>query len=140
MKTTTVPVTAPKWTIIDADGKNLGRLSAKAAMILRGKHKASFSPHQLCGDHVIIINASKLKFHPVKLQRKQYTTHSGYLGHIRTTSLEKMMEKDPTKVIETAIKGMLSNNRLRNEMLKRLHVFAGADHKHEAQMPTPVTL
>lgn len=135
MKTTTVKEPASKWVIIDAEGQNLGRLAARVAFMLRGKHRASFSAHKVTGDNVIVINASKLKFHPTKLTRKQYVSHSGYLGHIRTTSLERMMEKKPESVIERAVKGMLPANRLRPTLLKRLHVYADAEHKHEAQKP-----
>ena len=140
MKTTTVKEPAMKWVLIDAEGQNLGRLAARVAMLLRGKHRAEFSPHMICGDHVVIINAAKLNFHPTKLRRKQYVRHSGYLGHLRTTSLESMMEKKPTEVIERAVKGMLPSNRLRPTMLKRLHVFADAEHTHTAQQPEALTL
>lgn len=139
MKTSTVKPEAPKWILLDADGQNLGRLATKAASFLRGKHRPSFSPHQLCGDHVVIINASKLKFHPVKLRRKTYSKHTGYIGHLRTTSLDKMMQDRPTEVIERAVKGMLPSNRLRVSMLKRLHVFAEAEHKYDAQKPIPLS-
>lgn len=135
MKTTTVPAPAPKWVLLDAEGQNLGRLASKAAMILRGKHRVTFSPHQLCGDHIVIINAAKLHFPPKKLTRQKYVKHTGYLGHIRTRTLGQMMEDKPTRVLELAIKGMLSNTRLRPGMLKRLHVFADAEHTFAPQKP-----
>ena len=130
----------PKWILIDAEGQNLGRLAAKTAMILRGKTKASFTPHQLCGDHVVIINAKKLHFHPTKHRRKIYVTHSGYLGHIKTKSLQQMIDKKPEQMIELAVKGMLPRNRLARQMLKRMHVYADAAHEHEPQQPVPLTL
>lgn len=140
MKTSTIPVQAPKWVIIDADGQSLGRVAAKVAHLLRGKHRPSFSPHQLCGDHVVVVNISKLGFHPTKLDRKTYTKHTGYIGHLRTTSLRKMMEDRPTEVMVKAVKGMLPSNRLATQMLKRLHVFAEAEHDHEAQQPEPLSI
>ena len=140
MKTSTVPVSAPAWYLIDAEGQNLGRMAAKVARVLRGKEKATFSRHQLCGDHVVIINADKMAFHPTKLYRKTYTKHTGYLGHISTQSLEKMLEKDPSAVIKKAVHGMLPGNRLRPQMLKRLHIVTGTEHAHEAQKPQPITI
>jgi large subunit ribosomal protein L13 len=140
MKTSTIPPQAPSWLLVDAEGQNLGRLAASVATLLRGKHKASFSPHQLCGDQVVVINAAKLDFHPVKLQRKQYAKHTGYIGHLKVTSLERMMKEKPEEVIERAVKGMLPSNRLRAQMLKRLHVSADDQHAHTAQTPSPVSL
>lgn len=139
MKTTTVKEPASKWVLIDAEGQNLGRLAARVAFILRGKHRATFSAHKVSGDNVIVINAAKLKFHPTKLFRKQYVSHSGYLGHMSMTSLERMMEKKPTSVIERAVRGMLPANRLRPTLLKRLHVYADAAHNHEAQKPEVIS-
>ncbi len=140
MKTSSPTPAEPKWIIIDAKDQNLGRLAAQVATILRGKNKATFSPHQLCGDHVVVINASKLYFHPTKHRRKVYVTHSGYIGHIKTKSLQEMIDKKPTEMIEIAVKGMLPKNRLARLMMKRLHVFAEEAHTHEAQTPTPLTL
>lgn len=140
MKTTHLKPADPQWVIVDAEGQNLGRLSTKIATILRGKHRATYSPHQLCGDHVVVINAQKLHFHPTKHRRKIYVSHSGYLGHLKTWSLQSMIDKKPTQMIEKAVKGMLPKNRLSRQMLKRLHVYAGAQHKHEAQQPTPLSL
>ncbi|MAE68310.1 MAG: 50S ribosomal protein L13 [Candidatus Peribacteraceae bacterium] len=139
MKTTHLKPADPQWILVDAEGQNLGRLSTKIATILRGKHRASFSPHQLCGDHVIVINAEKLFFHPTKHRRKIYVKHTGYLGHLKTWSLKEMIEKKPTEMIEKAVKGMLPKNRLSKQMLKRLHVYAGPEHQHEAQKPQPLT-
>ncbi len=140
MKTTTVPVSAPKWHIIDAEGQSIGKIAVKAAMVIRGKHKATFSPHQLCGDHVIVINAEKVKLPPKKGLRKMYHRHTGYPGNMKHSNLTQMLEKKPTYVIENAVKGMLEANRLRQQMVKRLHVFVGADHPYNAQQPSPLTL
>ena len=139
MKTSTIPVSAPAWHIVDADGANLGRTAAAIATVLRGKHKPEYSPHQLCGDHVVVINASKLGLHPTKLYRKSYVKHTGYLGHFKRMFLGEKMEKDPADVIVRAVKGMLPKNRLRAQMLKRLHVFADAEHPHAAQKPTALS-
>lgn len=141
MKTSTVPVSAAAdWRVIDATGMKIGRLSTRLAMVLRGKHKPSFSPHQLCGDHVIVLNAEKLDVSPEKARRKTYVRHTGYFGHISFMSLGKMMEKSPEKVIEKAVYGMLPRNRLRLQMMKRLHVFTGSEHPYAAQKPTNLTL
>ena len=140
MKTSTVPTTAPAWRIVDAEGKNLGRLATAVATALRGKDKPSFSPHQLCGDHVVVINAEKLHFHPSKLYRKSYVKHTGYIGHISRMFLGEKMEKNPEEVIERAVKGMLPRNRLRPQMLKRLHVVKGPEHKYAAQKPEALSV
>ncbi len=140
MRTTIVKPQAPKWILIDAADQSLGRLSAQIATMLRGKHKPQFSPHQMHGDHVVVINASKLKFQPAKLHRKKYFTHTGYFGNLKTITLGALFEKDPVKVIEKAVKGMLPKNRLRNEMMKRLHVSADDSHEYEAQKPELLTI
>jgi len=115
-------------------------MASRIALLLRGKNKPSFSPHQVCGDHVVIVNAEKLTFTPAKFRRKTYYSHSGYLGHLRAIPLEKMFEEAPAKLIERSIRTMLPNNRLRPKILKRLHVFAGATHPFEAQKPVPTSL
>ncbi len=140
MKTTLVKAPAPKWHLVDAAGLSLGRLSSKIATMLRGKHRASFAPHQFSADHIVVINAKDLKFGERKLIQKTYRTHSGYLGHMREQSLQRLMEKKPEAVIEMAVKGMLPHNRLRTRMMKHLHVFPGAEHTHTAQQPAPLTL
>ncbi len=140
MKTSTIPPSAPRWLLIDADGKNLGRIAARVSMILRGKHRATFSPHQISGDHVVIINAGKIAFPASKLRRKTYYRHSGYLGHLKATPLEKMLADKPAKVMEKAVYGMLPINRLRAKAMQRLHVFAAAEHTHTAQKPVPLPL
>ncbi len=140
MKTTTVPVTAPAWHLVDADGQTIGRLAAKIAHVLRGKHKPTFSPHQLCGDHIVLVNVEKLAVTPAKAMKKLYRDHTGYPGHLKTRTLGKVMKEDPAEAIERAVKGMLPANRLRPQMLKRLHVFQGAEHTYAAQKPAPLTL
>lgn len=140
MKTSNIPVSAPAWHVIDADGQTLGKIAVKAAMLIRGKHKVTFSPNQLCGDHVIVLNAGKIKLPPKKGMRKTYYRHTGFPGNMKIVSLDKMLEKKPTFVIEVAVKGMLEDNRLRREMLKRLHVFAEGEHPYEAQKPVAITL
>ncbi|PIR53108.1 50S ribosomal protein L13 [Candidatus Peregrinibacteria bacterium CG10_big_fil_rev_8_21_14_0_10_49_10] len=140
MRTSTLPVSAPSWVLFDAEGQSLGRMSTRIAHYLRGKQRSSFSPHQLCGDHVVVINASKLAFTQKKLTQKTYKKHSGYMGHLKVRTLENMMEKSPEKLVNITVKGMLPANRLRPEMLKRLHVFTGAEHPYAAQQPTPLPL
>lgn len=140
MKTSSVPVSAPAWHVIDADGQTLGKVAVKAAMLVRGKHKVTFSPNQLCGDQVVVINASKIKLPPKKGMRKTYYRHTGFVGNMKIVSLDKMLETKPEFVIEVAVKGMLEDNRLRQQMLKRLHVFADGEHPYAAQKPAPVTL
>ncbi len=140
MKTSTVKPSAPQWVLVDASGQTLGRIATQIAHMLRGKHRPSFSPHQLCGDCVVVINAAELSFEPRKLSQKTYVKHSGYLGHLKSTSLATMMEKKPEEVIRLAVKGMLPANRLRPSMLKRLHIFKGSEHTHTAQQPTPLTV
>lgn len=140
MKTSSPKPAEPKWILIDAKGQNLGRMATRIATILRGKHRASYSPHQLCGDHVVVINAKELEFHPTKHRRKVYVKHTGYLGHLKMWSLQQMIDKRPTDMITIAVKGMLPKNRLARQMMKRLHVFAGAEHQHEAQKPELLTL
>jgi len=140
MKTTTVPVSAPAWFVIDADGQSIGKVAVKAATYLRGKHKASFSPHQLCGDQIIVINAAKLALPPKKGLRKTYHRHTGYPGNMKHTSLSHMMERDPQYVVENAVKGMLEDTRLRQKMMRRLHVFIDGAHPYEAQQPKPLSL
>ena len=140
MKTSNPVPAEPKWILVDAEGQNLGRLAVKVAKILRGKDRATYCPNVLCGDHVIVINAQKLEFHPTKHRRKIYVKHSGYLGHLKTFSLQQMIDNRPTVMVELAVKGMLPRNRLARQMLKRLHIYAGAAHKHEAQQPQALSL
>ena len=125
-----------KWYVIDAEGKPLGRVASKAAHILRGKHKATYTPHIDCGDYVIIVNASKVLLTGNKLEDKKYYSHSGYPGGLRTRTAKEMIEKYPEEMVEKAVKGMLPKNRLGRAMYKKLFVYAGSEHKHMAQKPS----
>lgn len=140
MKTSTIPVSAPAWYVIDAEGQSLGKIAVKAATYLKGKHKPTYAPHQLCGDQIIVINAAKIDLPPKKIFRKTYFRHTGFPGGKKIVGLQEMIEKKPEYVIEHAVKGMLPDNRLAREMMKRLHVFAAAEHDHEAQKPSPLAL
>ncbi len=140
MKTTTVPVSAPTWLVIDATDQSFGRLATQVATLLRGKHKASYSPHQLCGDQVIVINAAKLGVSEEKKGRKTYFHHTGHLGHSTVTTLRKMMEEKPEEVIRKAVYGMLPRTRLRLELMRRLHIFRDDKHPYAPQKPVPYTL
>ena len=138
---TSFPAQAPiQWYILDASDKVLGRMAAEVANVLRGRNKVCYVPHMRCGDHVVIINAEKVKITGNKLAQKSYFRHAGYLGHLRETPLKDMMVKNPTMVIEHAVKGMLPKNLTRQHTLKQLHVFAGSAHTHEAQKPAPFPL
>ena len=123
------------WFIIDAEGKNLGRLATKAATILRGKHKPTFTPHVDCGDYVIIINASKVNLTGNKLDKKIYYNHSGFPGGLRERTARVMKEKYPVEMVERAIKGMLPKWRLGRQMYTKLFVYEGAEYKQVAQKP-----
>lgn len=124
-----------KWYVIDAEGKTLGRLASEAATILRGKHKPTFTPHMDMGDHVIIINAEKVHLTGNKLQDKLYHFHSGYTGGLKTFTAGQMKQSRPVKMLELAIKGMLPKNRLGRQIYRKLNVYAGPEHPHQAQMP-----
>ena len=123
------------WYVIDATGKSLGRVASKAACILRGKHKATYTPNVDCGDYVIIINAEKVKLTGNKLEQKMYYNHSGYTGGLRERNAKVMLEKYPEEMMERAIKGMLPHNRLGRKMGKKLFVYRGSEHRHMAQQP-----
>ncbi|NLC48551.1 MAG: 50S ribosomal protein L13 [Tenericutes bacterium] len=127
--------TEHKWFIIDAENQILGKVAALAASMLRGKHKPTYTPHVDCGDNIIIINAEKVKLTGNKLEQKMYYNHSGYPGGLRERTAKTMIEKYPVEMIERAVKGMLPNGRLGRQMYKKLFVYAGSDHKHEAQKP-----
>ena len=124
-----------KWYVIDAEGKSLGRVAAKAAHVLHGKHKATFTPHIDCGDYIIIINAEKVNLTGNKLENKMYYNHSMYPGGLRERSAKVMREKYPVEMVERAVKGMLPHNRLGRQMYKKLFVYAGENHPHMAQKP-----
>ena len=125
------------WYIIDAAGKPLGKTAAAAANILRGKHRPEFTPHVDCGEFVIIINASKAVLTGKKLDQKFYRTHSGYIGGLKETSYRKLMSEKPEFAMEHAIKGMLPHNSIGDKAITRLKVYAGAEHKQQAQQPVP---
>ena len=127
------------WYVVDATDQVLGRLASGVAAILRGKHKPTFTPHLNSGDHVVVINAAKVKVTGSKLQTKEYTRYSGYPGGLRKRTLEKAQELDPTFPVTTAVRGMLQRNTLGADMLKRLRVYAGAEHGHAAQKPKVIT-
>lgn len=140
MKTSTPKATAPTWYIVDATGQRIGRMSTRIAHVLRGKHKPTFSAHQMCGDVVIVINAEKMDVTPEKGRRKTYYKHSGMLGSMKDFSLTEMMERDARKVIELAVYGMLPRNRLREDILHRLHVYNDDKHRFAAQKPVALDL
>jgi large subunit ribosomal protein L13 len=127
-----------KWYVVDADGQVLGRLATRVATILRGKHKPTFSPHLDVGDHVVVINAEKVQLTGRKLKNKQYRWHTGYIGGLKEVSAETMLRTHPDRVIEWAVEGMLPKNRLGRAMAKKLKVYRGGEHPHEAQQPQPL--
>ena len=129
-----------KWVVIDAEDAVLGRLASKTAFILRGKHRASFTPHSDTGDNVIVINAEKVKLTGNKWEDKKYIRHTGHPGGQRIATAREVMDKDPIRLVEKAVKGMLPKNKLGRAIYKNLHVYAGAEHKHEAQKPTSIDL
>ncbi|WP_414055696.1 50S ribosomal protein L13 [Macrococcus equi] len=124
-----------KWYVIDAEGKTMGRLSSEVASILRGKHKPTFTPHVDCGDHVILINADKIYLSGNKAEDKIYYRHSNHPGGLKSISAGELREKNPVRLMETSIKGMLPKGSLGDKMFKKLHVYAGAEHPHTAQQP-----
>lgn len=128
-----------KWYVVDAEGCTLGRLASEVAKILRGKNKPQFTPHIDTGDYVIITNAEKIKVTGKKLSQKIYYHHSGYVGGMKETTLSEMLAKKPERVLELAVKGMLPKGPLGRKMYKKLFVYAGPEHKHEAQKPETLT-
>jgi len=128
-----------KWYVVDASGMTLGRLASAVASVLRGKNKPIFTPHMDTGDYVIVINAEKIKVTGKKLDQKIYYHHSGYVGGLKETTLKEKLAKKPEQVIELAVKGMLPKGPLGREMYRKLYVYAGPDHKHEAQKPEVLT-
>ena len=123
------------WYLVDAEGKTLGRLASQIAVVLRGKRKPTYTPHVDVGDFVIVVNAEKIVVTGNKRESKLYWRHSGYIGSIRSQSLGDLLEKRPTEVIRRAVKGMLPRNRLARQQLRKLKVYAGAEHPHQAQKP-----
>ena len=129
-----------KWYVVDATGCTLGRLSSEIAKVLRGKNKPTYTPGVDTGDYVIVVNAEKIKVTGKKLEQKLYISHSDYPGGVRETTLKEMLEKKPEEVIRLAVKGMLPKGPLGRQMLDKLHVYAGPEHKQEAQKPEVLTL
>jgi large subunit ribosomal protein L13 len=129
-----------RWFVVDAQGKVLGRLATEVARVLRGKHKAIFTPHLDTGDNVIVINADKIELTGNKADQKTYFRHSGYMGGEKFIPYRQMLSKHPERVIELAVKGMLPKNALGRQMRSKLRVYAGAEHPHVAQNPEPLTL
>lgn len=129
-----------EWLLVDANGKTLGRLASEIARRLKGKHKPIFTPHVDTGDYVVVVNASKIAVTGNKLKDKMYYRHTGYIGNLKSISLEKQLQKAPERVLETAVRGMLPRNPLGRAMMRKLRIFAGEDHKHQAQQPRPVDL
>jgi large subunit ribosomal protein L13 len=129
-----------KWIVVDAENEVLGRLAARVAFMIRGKHKASYTPHDDSGDYVIVINASKVRLTGKKMEEKTYRTHSGYPGGQKESPIRHMLYKKPTFVVEEAVRGMLPKNRLGRKIFGNLKVYAGAEHPHTAQNPITVNL
>lgn len=129
-----------EWVLLDANNQTLGRFASQAASMLRGKHKVNFTPHADCGDFIIIINADKIKMTGRKWTEKEYVSHTGYPGGQRFITPEKLMIKDPTKVVEYAVHGMLPKNKLGNAVKSNLYIYAGNEHPHTAQQPKTVTI
>ncbi len=128
------------WYVVDASGKTLGRLATEIARRLRGKHKPEYTPHVDTGDYVIVVNAGDVRVTGRKLQDKMYYRHTGYIGNLKSTNLEKLLAEKPEKAIQYAVKGMMPKNPLGRAMYKKLRVFAGAEHPHEAQQPKPLDI
>jgi large subunit ribosomal protein L13 len=129
-----------RWWVVDATDQTLGRLATRIATLLEGKHKPTYSPHLDVGDHVVVLNAGKVKVTGDKLAQKVYYRHSNYPGGLKQENLSTLLERKPELVIERAVKGMLPQNRLGRAMFKKLKVYAGSEHPHQAQQPAPVEL
>nr|MBS0037591.1 50S ribosomal protein L13 [Saprospiraceae bacterium] len=125
------------WFVVDAEGETVGRLSSRIAHVLRGKHKACYTPHVDCGDCVIVLNADKIRFTGNKINVKEYLSYTGYPGGQRSITAKELLAKHPERVIEKAIKGMLPKNSLGRSMYKKLFVYTGTEHPHQAQKPEP---
>ena len=129
-----------EWYIVDAEGQTLGRLASRIAPIMRGKHKPTYTPHLDCGDYVVVVNAEKVRVTGRKLEQKAYYRHSGYPGGLKTITLRDQLDKHPERVLQAAVKGMLPKNRLGRRMFKKLKVYAGEAHPHQAQQPKVLEL
>jgi len=126
------------WFVVDASGKTLGRLATEVARRLRGKHKPEYTPHVDTGDYIVVVNARDISVTGNKRSDKMYHRHTGYIGNLKSANLETMLEKSPEEVIRLAVKGMLPRNPLGRQMMRKLKIFAGPEHKHEAQQPQPL--
>ena len=126
------------WFVVDATGQTLGRLSTEIARRLRGKHKPEYTPHVDTGDYIVVINAEKIRVTGNKLKDKMYHRHTGYIGNLKSTNLEKLLDEAPERALQHAVKGMLPRGPLGRKMLSKLRVFAGPEHKHSAQQPVPL--
>ena len=129
-----------EWLLVDAEGKTLGRLASEIARRLKGKHKPIFTPHVDTGDYVVVVNAEKVAVTGNKLKDKMYHHHTGYIGNLKSISLEKQLQEAPERVLQTAVRGMLPRNPLGRAMIKKLRVFAGPEHSHQAQQPKPLDI
>ncbi|MGQ9621492.1 MAG: 50S ribosomal protein L13, partial [Bacteroidales bacterium] len=129
-----------EWVLVDAEGQILGRVASVVASLLRGKHKTSFTPHVDCGDNVVVINAGKVILSGTKWSDKEYVKHTGYPGGQRTIKAENMLRKNPVFLVEHAVRGMLPKNRLGRALFKNMHVYAGSEHKHDAQKPKKIEI
>ncbi len=128
------------WFVVDATGKTLGRLATEIARRLRGKHKPEYTPHVDTGDYIVVVNAEKIRVTGNKLKDKMYYRYTGYVGNLKSKSLEKMLDETPERVLQFAVKGMLPRNPLGRRMFSKLRVFAGPEHPHEAQQPIPLEI
>jgi large subunit ribosomal protein L13 len=128
------------WYLVDATDKTLGRLASEIAHRLRGKHKPEFTPHVDTGDYIVVVNAKKIRVTGNKLRDKMYHHHTGYIGNLKSINLEKLLAKAPERVIQSAVKGMLPKNPLGRAMIKKLRIFAGPEHSHQAQQPQPLDI
>lgn len=129
-----------KWYLVDAEGKTLGRMAAQVAIVLRGKHKPTYTPHVDTGDHVVIVNAEKVHLTKDKVHTKRYYRHSGYPGGLKSETVEEVFRRKPAAVVERAVKGMLPKTPLGKQMGRKLKVYAGPSHSHQAQRPEPLTI
>jgi len=129
-----------QWLLVDATDEILGRLASKVAKIIRGKYKSNYTPHVDCGDNIVIINAEKIQFSGDKLNQKEYIRHTGYPGGQRSIKAKDLLDKDPTRIIKMAVKGMLPKNKLGSTLNKNLHVYIGPDHKNGGQKPKKIDL
>ena len=129
-----------EWVLVDADGQTLGRLASKVAKLIRGKYKTNYTPHVDCGDNVVIINAEKINLTGTKWNDKTYIRHTGYPGGQRSLTAQEMFDKNPTRLIEKAVKGMLPKNKLGSALFRNLYVYVGAEHEQGAQKPTTINL